>query len=84
MPPRKRVKESNVVSIDRFKREKNNELQASDHAAEFLEDAENFVLIKFDGDERIKVMSSFVPSIREITLVNAAYLFMLSELEFTN
>jgi hypothetical protein len=66
---------SNIVSFHRKK-----EKLLCEEIQEFIED-HTFVIVRTNKEDRIDVMSNLSPGIHEATLIHAAYIFSINEME---
>ena len=57
-----------VVSIDRFKEKGNQEI------LDFIGE-DKFIVVKFDKDEMVDIISNFMPGLSETTLLHIAYMY---------
>jgi hypothetical protein len=64
---------NNVVSFNRSKEKDNDEIIG------FIGE-KRFVIMTFDDDERIDLLSNFYPGLAETVLIHAAYLFALNSI----
>ena len=64
---------SNIVSFNRSKEKDNDEI------IDFIGE-KRFVVMTFDEDETIDLLSNFYPGLAETVLIHAAYLFALNSI----
>jgi hypothetical protein len=64
-----------VVSINRFKEKNDREI------IDFVGD-KKFMVMRFDEEEGVDIMSNFVPGLFETTLIHMAYLYAAESLVY--
>jgi hypothetical protein len=57
-----------VVSINRFKEKNNQEI------LDFVGD-EKFLVVRFNDEEGVEIMSNFIPGFLETTMLHVAYMY---------
>ena len=65
-----------MVNIVNFKRQSDTK---SDKLAEFIAD-DRFIVLKYNEDMKVDILTNFEPGLAELTLTQAAYVYMLTQL----